>query len=358
MSRNRPKGGGKGKGGRGPRTGGPKNNGGPRGGMGQGPVRGNQPSGITPAGPGPKPPWWPDQFPWPPGNWNNAGPGTAPPPAEEEDPWGDEEQSAFDYLYSLLNDYGLSSLSGFLKDLILGGTTDSASLMLALQGTNEWRTRFAGNEMLRQQGLGVLSPAEYLSLERSYSQIMRNYGLPSGFYDDPADFAKWIGNNVSAAELQQRVSAYADLANREDPAIVSQLQSMGMSKGDLLAYMIDPARAAPLIQRQYQTTLLGAAARRAGVAADNTYLGQLAARGVTEEQAGQGYGLIAGSLSEANTLSKVYGVDYGIGDMQAEVFENNAQAGKKRKRLASQERAAFSGSAGVGSLSQDSAGSY
>ena len=42
------------------------------------------------------------------------------------------------------------------------------------------------------------------------------------------------------------------------------------------------------------------------------------------------------------------GEEYGIDDMQAEVFDNNAAASKKRKKLASRERASFSGSAGVG----------
>lgn len=271
------------------------------------------------------------------------------------------QRGAFDAMYQLLDQFGLSDLAPMLRDLILGGVTDSASLQLELQQTDTWKRRFAGNEMLRQQGLGVLSPGEYLATERSYAQIMRNYGLPAGFYDEPADFAKWIGNSVSAAELQQRVSMYADLANREDPAIVAQLQSMGLNKGDLLAYMIDPTRAAPLVQRQYQTTLLGGAARRAGMAGSdlsNAYLGQLADQGISEQQASQGYGTIAGSLKDARSLSAIYGQDYGLQDMQAEVFQNDGNASRKRKRLASQERASFGGAAGVGRLGRDGSGSY
>lgn len=290
------------------------------------------------------------------GGQPGTGPGTQP---GEPGGGGLFNQGAFDAMYALLNEFGLSSLGDFLRDLILDGTTDSASLMLALQQTNEWKTRFAGNEMLRQSGLGVLSPAEYLAVERSYAQVMRNYGLPSGFYDDPSDFAQWIGRSVSAAELQQRVSAYADIAKREDPAIRQQLQSMGLTQGDFLAYVMDPNRAAPLIMRQYQTALLGGAARRAGVSdLNNDYLGHLSDIGISEQQAAQGYGAIGASQDEARTLSKVYGIEYGLRDMEAEVFENSAGASTKRRRLASQERASFSGSSGVGALSGDSAGSY
>lgn len=284
---------------------------------------------------------------------------TPPPTTSTPPPTNVFNQSAFDAMDDLLNQYGLSSLSGTLKSLILGGVTDSASLMLALQSTNEWKQRFAGNELLRQQGLGVLSPAEYLATERSYAQVMQNYGLPQGFYDDPSDFAKFIGNNVSAAELQQRVGMYSDLVNRsEDPAVKAQLQSMGLSAGDLLAYTMDPTRAEPLIQQQYQTALLGSAARRSGYTADNNYLSQLAARGVTEDQASQGFGQVASSLKDINTLDGVYGSDLSAQDLQSEIFDNNGAAANKRKKLASQERAAFNGSAGVGSLTQNSSGGY
>lgn len=273
------------------------------------------------------------------------------------------DSSAYALLASLFESWGLP-LGNDIEDVIRQAMKDGITpdhidqIMPQLQATKTWKTRFAGNEILKQNGQSVLSVPEYLATERAYSQIMANFGLPKGFYDDPQDFAKFIGHSVSANELQQRVSAYADLASREDPAIVAQLQSMGLSKGDLLAHMIDPDRAAPLIQREYKAALIGGAARRAGLTPDNGYLDHLAAQGVTEDQASQGYGLIAGSLADANMLAQVYGENYGQSDMEAEVFDNSATAGKKRKWLASQERAAFSGSAGVGKLTQNTTGSY
>lgn len=269
-------------------------------------------------------------------------------------------QGAFDTMMLLLEQYGLGSLAGTLQQLILDGITDQASLMLALQQTPEWKQRFAGNEMLAQNGVPVLSVAEYLAVERSYAQIMKNYGLPEGFYDDPADFAKWIGNSVSASELQGRVTMYADLAKREDPAIIDQLKSMGMSEGDILAHLMDPERAMPLLQKKYQTTLIGAAARRQGVVGQNDYLGHLADIGVTEQQAIQGYGVIGENLGDVDKLGDIYGEDYTQRDFETEVFEQDGKSAKKRKRLASRERATFSGSSGVsqGSLIRDTSGSY
>lgn len=267
-----------------------------------------------------------------------------------------DQQSAWAYMQQLLDQVGLGSLGTVVQGLIAGGMTDAASLQLELQGTAEWKTRFAGNEALRAAGLPVMSVAEYLSTERSYAQIMKNYGLPEGFYDDPSDFSKMIGNSVSARELESRVGAWSDLAHREDPAIKEQLRSMGIADGDLIAYMMDPDRAAPLIQKTYQKALLGGAARRQGL--DSTGVGRLVEAGITEREAMQGYGVIGDAMPEATRLSDIYGEDVTQTDLEDEVFTNSG--GKKRKRLASRERAAFQGTSGVGqgSLSRRDNGSY
>ena len=267
-----------------------------------------------------------------------------------------EQQSAWAYMQGLLDSVGLGSLAGTLQTLINNGMTDAASLQLELQNTNEWKVRFAGNEKLKAAGLPVLSVAEYLSVERSYAQIMKNYGLPTGFYDDPSDFAQMIGGSISARELEQRVGAWADLANREDPAIKEQLRSMGIADGDLIAYMMDPARAQPLIQKTYQQALLGGAARREGL--DTSGVNRLVEAGITEREAMQGYGVIGDAMPDIKNLGDIYGEEVTQTDLEDEVFMNSG--GKKRKRLASRERARFSGTSGVGqgSLSRRDNGSY
>ena len=269
-----------------------------------------------------------------------------------------EQQSAWAYMQQFLDQAGLGSLGAVVQRLIQNGMTDANQLQLELQNTSEWKTRFAGNERLRAAGLPVMSVGEYLSVERSYAQIMKNYGLPSGFYDDPSDFAEFIGGSVSARELEQRVSAWSDLANREDPAIKEQLRAMGISDGALTAYMMDPTRAAPLIQKTYQQALVGGAARTHGLDAGGA--SRLVERGITEREALQGYGVISDAMPEACRLSDIYGEDVDQSDLEAEVFENSGEASRKRKRLASRERAAFQGTSGVGqgSLSRRDNGSY
>lgn len=270
------------------------------------------------------------------------------------------DQSAWAVMSQMLDQYGLGTLSGTLKNLLSTGMDDQNEIQLALMQTPEWKQRFAGNEALRSSGLPVLSVSEYLATEKSYAQVMKQYGLPQGFYDDPSDFAKFIGNEVSPAELNQRASMYADLSNREDPALTQQLQSMGMSQGDLMAYMMDPTRAMPLLQKKYTTGILGASARRAGVVADNGYLGHLADMGINEQQAAQGFGQIGQELPTFTALAKISGTDLGVSDLERATFDNDSDATMKVNRLASQERARFNGSSGIasGSLERSSAGSY
>lgn len=272
----------------------------------------------------------------------------------------DSQQSAFSLLSQMLDQYGLGSLSGQLQNIILSGITDQNQISLQLQSTQEWKTRFAGNELLRQKGLPVLDVAQYLSVEQSYSQVLKNYGLPQGFYDDPSDFAQFIGNSVSANEIQQRAQMYSDIAKRQDPAINDQLLAMGLSEGDILAHMMDPTRALPLIQQKYQTTLIGAAARRSGLTPDSQYMQHLADIGISEQQAIQGYGQISSELPGAQKLGDIWNEQISQTDLEAEAFDGNGQVTRKKKRLASRERAAFSGSAGVGqgSLGRSSSGAY
>lgn len=272
--------------------------------------------------------------------------------------WTSSNQTAYDIMLAELKNFGLEGLAPALHDIILNGITDQNQIQLQLQNTEAWKNRFRGNEILKGQGLSPLSPAEYVATERAYAQVMKNYGLPTGFYDDSSDFAGFIGHSVSPAEMQQRVSKYADVARREDPALLQQLGQMGMTEGDLLAYMMDPNRAMPIIERKYNTALIGATALRAGVSSSNAE--HLASLGITEDQAKQGYDKIGSELHESTLLGNIYNDQIAQTDLESEVFEGNGGAARKRKRLASQERAAFSGSAGTaqGSLGRNSSGSY
>jgi hypothetical protein len=271
-----------------------------------------------------------------------------------------DQQSAFDYMTGLLAQYRLDSLAGTLKDLILAGDTYPNVLMLKLQSTDAWKQRFAGNEMLRASGHNVLSVDQYLATENSYFQVLKQYGLPSGFYDDPSDFAKFIGNGVSPAELAERASMYSDLAGNEDPSLVKALSTLGLGRGDLAAWMMDPTRAEPLIKRRYNEALIGSAAIGQGLSTSESRLGQLLDQGVTVDQARQGFEQVAEDLPTFDKLGDIYGENIDQSTLENAVFGLSADDTRKTKGLASRERAAFTGDSGItqGSLHRNNSGQF
>lgn len=290
------------------------------------------------------------------GNSGSELPNTPTPTDPMQEFWDQQQQqqreSAFGMMSSLLDQYGLGSLTPFLQGLIQQGHTDPATLQLELQNRPEWKQRFKGNEMLRNQGLGVLSPAEYLNLERSYASVMRQFGMPAGFYDTNDDFVNFIGNGVSPAELAERAESAMNLVKQVDPTQRQLLSSMyGIGEGDIAAFFLDAKRAAPVLQKTVNAVRTAAAAKRVGIDADFSNASRferLNEQGVTAEMAAQGYGIISNEIDPLKNLASIWGRgnDWTLEESERATFFNDGEAQDERRRLIGQERAAFSGASG------------
>jgi hypothetical protein len=245
--------------------------------------------------------------------------------------------------------YGLSSLVNKVRELAIDGATE-ATITLALQETPEYQQRFAANAERLKKNLQVLSPAEYINLEDSYRQVLRAYGLKQFDTDDYV--RQFISNDMSAAELSDRVVTAVQRVQNADPAISRTLRDYyGIGTSDLVAYVLDPNQQLQKIQRQVAASEIGAAARVQGLEAGVSVAEQLAAQGVTQAQAQKGYATIADILPTAEKLSQIYGgtMDaYGQAEAEQEVFNQLASAQKKREKLTAREVAAFSGQSGLG----------
>jgi len=256
-----------------------------------------------------------------------------------------DNRDAFAAVSALFNSYGLGSLSGKIYDYVKNGySADTISILL--QDTKEYKERFAGNELRKKAGLPVLSAGEYLATEASYRQIMESAGLPSGFYDQPSDFNSWIGKNVSPSEIQTRVDLATQATILANPNYKKALNAMGISDGELTSYFLDQKKALPYIQKAAATAAIGAQALQNNLAFDQTYAESLATSGITADQAAQGYSQIAQEAGTMKDLASIYGTSYTQREAEEATFRGNASAVNKRKGLASQERANFSGAAG------------
>ena len=270
-------------------------------------------------------------------------------------------RNAIEVLTERFKRYGLGSLVNKIKDLAIDGATE-ATITLGLQETEEYKTRFKANQARIAKGLAVLNPAEYLNVEDGYRQVLRAYGLKQFDTDDYV--SQFIANDVSAAELSNRVVTAVQRVQNADPAISQQLRDYyGIGQADLVAYVLDPNQQFQKIERQVAASEIGVAAGRQGLKAGVSVAEQLAAQGVTQAEAQKGYATIADILPTAEKLSDIYGTTlegYGQTEAEQEVFNSLASAQRKRQKLTQREIASFSGAAGTNktSLTTSSVGQY
>lgn len=263
------------------------------------------------------------------------------------------QKDAYIAVSSLFASYGLGGLADKIFDYVKKGySADTISILL--QDTSEYKTRFAGNEIRKKQGLPVLNPAEYLATEASYKQIMQAAGMPPGFYDQSSDFNNWIGKNISPSEIQSRVDMATQATVLANPEYRKALNQMGISNSDLTAYFLDTNRALPYLQKAAATAAVGAEALRSNLKFDKAYAEKLALEGITADQARQGYQQIASEKQDLGMLGEIYGQRYGQREAEEAILRGQAGALRRRQNLANQEKASFSGASGAarGGLSQ------
>ena len=157
---------------------------------------------------------------------------------------------------------------------------------------DQYKQRFAGNELRAKAGLRPLKPSEYIQAEKEYTATLRNSGMPIGFYDQPSDLARFIGADVSNTELEGRISSGYKAASISDAATKAQLKNLyGIDDADLAAYYLDPTKATDVIGRKKNALLFSQqlqaaqtsaqAATQANMALTSAQAEELAAQGIT-----------------------------------------------------------------------------
>lgn len=279
-----------------------------------------------------------------------------------------ERVSAWSVLKEQFGRYGMGDLVDSLKQIILDGAS-GAEMLLRLREAPSYKTRFAANDARIANGMRALSEAEYIGLEDAYAGLMRKYGLPDwytqqGQYGKQTNLEKFIANDVSPAELEDRIQLGVNRVQNGPKEVLNTLRNFypGISNGDILAYVLDPKKALPVLQRQITTAEIGGEATRYGLQTDLARSDELAELGVNQSQARQGYQVIGSGLQRGTQLANLYNEDYNQAAAEQEVFGmNNAQdAAKKRRRITGLEQATFGGSSGIagGALNANRAGNF
>ena len=255
---------------------------------------------------------------------------------------------------------------------ITGLNLQGSQLTAANQLVTSWQARFPGNQARIAAGLTPIDPATYIANETAYKQVMTMAGIPAS---SPLMQTSYLGNlmgqDVSPAEVASRVSTATSAIQNEDPAVIAQLQSQfGLSQSSLVSHLLDPTVTAPVIQQEYNAATIAAEAARAGVAItvgntggnvqgggllnNNSLQMQLAAQGVTQSQAQQGFQAIAAEQPALQSIAGRYGAGVtgpqNVGQaLTAATFNTTGAAAAQQQinLLKTAEASAFSGSAGA-----------
>lgn len=291
-------------------------------------------------------------------------------PKDEDKPKeiSDATRDAFAMLTDLFASYGLEGLAGEIAGYMAQGLTAAEALIkLKTNPSGAYAKRFAGNFTRIKNGLNAISEAEYINLENSYANTLKSYGLGNMVSGNREDnykkFAEYIAGDISAVEFKDRVDTVVTRVQNSDPGIKATLKSFypEITDADLIGYFLNPKENLPKLQEKVTASEIGAAAKGMGLTTNVGTATDLAKYGVDQKMAREGYSTIAGVLPVATKLGDIYnetGVKYAQAEGEAEVFKGSQDAATKRKRLASMERAIFSGSSGVGesSLSKSTQG--
>lgn len=272
---------------------------------------------------------------------------------------------------ALLSAYGLGDLTDSITNAVIKGYS-SDTIQLIMQDPNSsdplalaFQKRFPANKARAAAGKSVLSPAEYLAAERSYTQVLQSYGVASMATRDK--LSSFITNDISAAEVSDRVGLAVNRvqnADNETKKMLAQYYPM-LNQADIVGAVLDPAEGLPALQRKIQISEIGGAALAqnltTGIKAASDlktgYTGlttgamgaeELAALGVTKEQARAGYQTVAEVAPRGEFLSSIStGEDYTRLQAEQEAFQGLASAKRARVNLTQTELARFGGQSGT-----------
>jgi len=215
------------------------------------------------------------------------------------------------------------------------------------------------------EGLTVpKTAAELFSAVEGYKGIVTKYAL-SDKYISSDSLKKYVKNNVSVSELDERANAARLKAINADPSYTSALKALGYIKADtdLTDFFLNPDIGKEVLEQNRATAAFSAEAIRRsqlGVVLDAERFKQVSAgllgRGLSEEEisvlASKGFANIGTNLRTTQKLSGIYegftqaqAVSQIQKELESEEFLGIAS--QRRKRLEELENRAFEGAAGT-----------
>ena len=266
---------------------------------------------------------------------------------------------------SLLSSYGIGDLSDAITNAVVKGySTDTIQLIMQDPNSTDplavaFQMRFPANKVRSAAGKSVLSPSEYLRAERSYTEVLKSYGVSN--LASKEKLSQFISNDVSATEVADRVGIAINRVQNADADTKKALAEYYpmLNQADIVGAVLSPDEGLPALQRKIQIAEIGGAALAQGIKTSegktNIMMGAsaLADLGVTKAQAREGFQQVAELAPRGSMLSNISTTGEKYGQLQAEqeAFQGLASAKRARVALTAEEQARFQGSSGVNKAS-------
>lgn len=276
------------------------------------------------------------------------------------------------------NTYNLSTLWAGAYDYLLQGYTDPNQISIMLSNNPTYQqayfNRFPAVQQIRelnktriangQPPIAEPSPSTYVGLEVGYREALRD--LPVSMrLDTNENVAKWIVGDVSPTELADRVSVAKNYVNYQANEFVKQeLRDVyGMTDSEMVLYALAPTETVDFLNREFQRRMaqatVGGAAESLGVNLTDAQRDLIAnneqyANSFGNSQAG--FNQILEEQDPYTKLAQMSGQTLTTEELITDQFglQGAAEVSNKKRRLASQERARFSGSSAIGANSLNS----
>jgi len=236
-------------------------------------------------------------------------------------------QSQFSQLASYLDSIGLGQLftvdasgnpGGWLWNQMEAGVDSEDELYFRLEQTDVFRERFGviqeqQKRAARGEPVTVMTARDVLAYENEVKQMMSRAGLPSTFYDEPADFHKLILSDMSPTEVNDRITQAYDYVLSAPPEVrdaFDEFYGVGQGDAQLASWALDPDRTVRDMTRATRTAYTAGMGEKFGIQMNRAAAESIADLPKTEAGIVQGLEQVASmspifteSIGEANDLT-------------------------------------------------------
>lgn len=248
-----------------------------------------------------------------------------------------------------------TALNNLVNQAMSMSDLEYGTILTLLKGSPDYQNRFAGNKLLIEKGKAPLDEATYLATERTYLNVLDNYGelLPpslkirdkDGNLRAPEEFvARWIGEGVDPQQLETRLMAAKDWATSVDPNLKRALQEFyNISENQIVQYALGTKEDKDTFLKKYQATKIGSEILGQGLLSDKALSEELVAKDVSIGEVRQAASEVAKNKETFGLLSGIEGVSLTEKELIKSELDLDAKAQKKTKAIRSKEESRFSG---------------